>query len=775
MGTLGDNSSSHDPWTIDLKLSGKPVKMYIDTGAEVTVIPETIWKRIGQPELQPPDRTLRGPDQQVIPTTGKFKGTFEKGVKQVEEEIYVVKDLSRPLLGRPSISSLRLVKRVATVDGATTVSPKEQFPSLFQGLGQLEGEYVIELCENAKPFALTTPRRVPIPLFKSVRQELRRMEELGVIARVRQPTEWCAGMVVVPKSNSQVRICVDLTRLNESVKRERYLLPAVDQTLAQLAGAKIFSKLDANAGFWQIPLAPESSLLTTFITPFGRFCFHRLPFGISSAPEHFQRRMTEALSDLTGTVCMMDDILVHGRTQEEHDKRLKLVLQRLSELGMTLNSRKCMFSQSSVKFLGHVIDSQGIRPDPSKVSAIEHFSTPTNVSDVRRFLGMINQLSKFSPNLADITKPMRELLEKKNMWVWGKAQETAFKEVKRTLAATPVLALFDPNLETVLSADASCHGLGAVLLQRQSSGDLKPVAYISRSMTPTERRYAQIEKEALAFTWACERLADYLVGMEIHVQTDHKLLVPLFSTRHLEELPLRVQRFKMRMMRFQFTISHVPGKYLTIADTLSRAPVSALVTTDEVLQDEAEAYVHLVMQSLPASEERLQNIKKSQEADPVCRQIVKFCQSGWPKKKTLPQEIKPYFPMAAELSVAEGLLVRGSRLVIPPAMRKELLRKIHGSHQGLIKCREMARQSMWWPGISQQLQELVVNCHECLKAQRQRPQPLNPTSLPSLPWQKVASDLFEWKGTTYLLVVDYLSRYIEIARSTAQQQKWSLI
>ena len=280
------------------------------------------------------------------------------GTQQAEEEIYVVKGLSKTLLGRPSISNLGLVKRIAAVDSGSSLSPKDQFPALFQGLGQLEGEYTVELNDDAKPFALSTPRRVAIPLLKSVCQELQRMEKMGVIARVHQPTEWCASM---PKSNSRVRICVDLTRLNQSVKRERHPLPAVDQTLAQLAG---FTKLDANFGFWQIPLAPESSLLTTFITPFGRYCFHRLPFGISSAPEHFQRRMSEALSGLTGT-----DVLVHGRTREEHDGRLRDVLQQLSELGMTLHLEKCEFAQPSVKFLGHVIDGQGIQSDPNKASS----------------------------------------------------------------------------------------------------------------------------------------------------------------------------------------------------------------------------------------------------------------------------------------------------------------------------------------------------------------------------------------------------------------------
>ena len=179
------------------------------------------------------------------------------------------------------------------------------------------------------------------------------MEKLGVITRVTEPTRWCAAMVVVPKGNGKVRICVDLTHLNRSVLRERHPLPAVEQSLAQLTGAVVFTTLDANSRIWQIPF-----LLTTFITPFGRYCFHRLPFGITSAPEHFQRRMSDILSDLEGVVCMMDDVLVHGGTREEHNQRLDNVLQRMSDVGMTLNRQKCHFSQSQVKFLGQII----IRP-----------------------------------------------------------------------------------------------------------------------------------------------------------------------------------------------------------------------------------------------------------------------------------------------------------------------------------------------------------------------------------------------------------------------------
>ena len=167
-----------------------------------------------------------------------------------------------------------------------------RFPKLFRGLGTIEGEYEIVLTKDAKPYALATPRRIPLPLKSQVEEELKHMEALGVIRKVDVPTDWCAGMVVIPKSNNKVRICIDLTKLNKSVCRERHILPSVEQTLAQLKGAQIFSKLDANSGFWQIKLSPQSALLTTFITPIGRFCFNRLPFGITSAPEFYQKKMS---------------------------------------------------------------------------------------------------------------------------------------------------------------------------------------------------------------------------------------------------------------------------------------------------------------------------------------------------------------------------------------------------------------------------------------------------------------------------------------------------
>ena len=343
--------------------------------------------------------------------------------------------------------------------------------------------------------------------------ELERLEEQGVISRVEEPMDWCAPIVVVPKSNGRVRICVDLTKLNDSVRREKHILPSVEQILAQLSGAKVFSKLDANSGFHQIPLIKESALLTTFITPSGRFCYNRLPFGITSAPEHFQRRMSEVLHDLEGTRCMIDDTIIYGRDQEEHDARLEAALERIKSTGLTLNREKCEFSQEEVSFLGQLVGKEGIRPDMEE---------PTDRSELRRFLGMVNQLGKFLSQVAEISKPLRDLLSPKREWIWDSAQKQSFRALKQELSKPDkLLAHYDPAAQTVVSADASSFGLGAVLIQKQKEdGSWRPVAYNSRSLSDVERRYAQIEKEALAVTWVCERFSDFFIGKEFQLETD---------------------------------------------------------------------------------------------------------------------------------------------------------------------------------------------------------------------------------------------------------------
>ena len=700
----------NQPWRITISVNETPVVFKVDTGADVTVIPSSMVNADDlNVQLAPCSKQLCGPGNKTLSVDGQFRAHLTYKERSTVETIIVVSGLQMPLLGRPAISQLHLIQRLDTLCAQNNDPwPLVEYPQLFTGLGKLQGDYTIKLKPDATPHALLAPRHVPIPLLPKVKAELERMQSLGVITPVEEATDWCAGMVVVPKTSGEVRICVDLTKLNESVCREIHPMPSVDHTLGQLAGAKWFSKLDANSGFWQIPLSQESSALTTFITPFGRFRFNRLPFGITSAPEHFQRRIAAILGDLDGVAYQVDDILIHAKTKEEHDSILRKVLTRLSRENITLNREKCKFFQTKISFLGHTVDASGISPDPEKTRALQAMPPPSNPSEVRRFLGMANHLSKFLPDLANSTKPLRDLLSKNHQWIWDTPQKQSFEAIQAALTSPPVLALYDPNQYTIVSADASSYGLGAVLMQQQPDGHRQPVAFISRAMTQAEQMYAQIEKEALAITWACDRFNQYILGLRFHIETDHKPLVSLLGSKNLEELPLRVQRFRLRLMRYDFSISHVPGKDLIIADALSRAPDSGYKPqSSDLQQSEVEAYVDQIICSLPATEGRLEQIRREQQQDTVCQRLTQYCQQGWPSRDNLPGPFKPYLTIAAELSIKDNLLMRGRRIVVPAVLQKDILDRLHTGHQGITKCRQRARHSVWWLNISKQIEEMI--------------------------------------------------------------------
>ena len=397
---------------------------------------------------------MTGPDGSKLKVSGVISATLKANHLESKQEIFVVRNLKTALLGRPAIEALNLVKVVNAVEESYKEYVQARHPKLFKGLGKLDGKYHIQLKDNAVPYAVNTPRRIALPLMPKVKDTLVELERQGVISKVDQPTDWCAPIVAVSKSNGDVRVCVGLTKLNDQVKRERLMLPSVDDVLSQLSGAEV----------------------------------------------------------------------------AEHDECLGEVLRKLEEAGITLNAEKCKYSKASLTFLGHVVDAAGICPDPEKIKAIRDMEDPTNVTELRRFLGMTNQLGKFSDKIAEVSKPLRDLLSTKNSWVWESPQKESFNALKKLLSSEDVvLAHYDREAQTRVSADASSYGLGAVLEQKQKDQKWKPVAYQSRSLTACEQRYAQIAKEALATTWACERFNSYLLGKTFEVQTDHKPLIYLLS------------------------------------------------------------------------------------------------------------------------------------------------------------------------------------------------------------------------------------------------------
>lgn len=308
-------------------------------------------------------------------------------------------------------------------------------------------------------------------------------------------------------------------------------------------------------------------------------------------------------------------------------------------------------------------------------------------------MGMANQLGKFTPAIAEISQPLRELLSSKKAWLWGPPQDEAFKKVKTELTRPTILALYSPEGSLKISADASSYGLGAVLLQQQEISQWKPVAYASRSMSKTEQRYSQIEKEALAIVWACERNADYIVGKPVQLETDHKPLVPLLSTTHLDRMPPRVLRFRLRLTKFDYSIKHVPGKLLYIADALSRAPNISEVQTEEY--PDTEFLVQALVAYLPANSDRLQDYRDAQKGDSICSQLMHYCKNGWPNKHEVKGEIARYWTVRGQITIGSDLLLYDSRIIIPKCLQTLTLQKIHHGHQGIQKCRQRISTAVW--------------------------------------------------------------------------------
>ena len=470
-------------------------------------------------------------------------------------------------------------------DGATvnTIDPQPghaltreeiiaKFPTVFSDqVGQLDGEYTIRIDPNVQPVQ-HAPRRVAVALRTQLKETLNTLVEKEVIAPVTTPTPWISSMIAVPKRNGKLRICLDPKDLNKAIQRENYPLPTIEEVATRLHGAKVFTLLDVRNGFWHVKLEEESTYLTTFHTPFGRYRWKRMPFGISSAPEVFQRKMHEFAEGLTGTEVVADDFLIVGygesykEAMADHDKNLLAFLSRCEQHDLHLNPDKLRLKQSEVPFIGHIATDKGLKVDPAKVQAIVDMPPPTDKLGVQRLLGLSKYLAKFLPQLSDITKPFRDLTQNDVQFIWVDAQQDAFGKLKNAVTTPPVLRYYNLDEEVTLQCDASQSGLGAALLQNG-----QPVAYASRAVTPAETHYAQIEKELLAIVFACDRFHTYVYGRElVNVKTDHKPLEPIF-TKPLAIAPKRLQRMLLKLQQYSLSVRYKKGKYLHLADTLSRA------------------------------------------------------------------------------------------------------------------------------------------------------------------------------------------------------------
>ena len=541
-----------------------------------------------------------------------------------------------------------------------------------------------------------------------------------------------------------------MRRANQAIVRERHPIPTVDDVLN---GSTVFSKLDLRWGFHQIELEEQSRKITTFITHKGLFRYKRLMFGISSAPELYQHTIQQVLEGCEGAYNIHDDIIIHGRTVEEHDVSLRKTFERIQEKGLTLNRDKCAFSMSKLTFKGYLLSNQGIGPTESRVEAVVDAREPQNAEEVQSFLGLVNFSARFIPNLASIAEPLHRLTRKQTPFVWGTEQQGAFDALKDSLANAETLAYFDSNAEeTKLITDASPVGLGAVLTQVQG-GCERVVAYASRSLTDVERRYSQTEKEALGLVWGCERFHMYLYGVEFTLLTDHKPLEVIYSTNSRNSA--RIERWVLRLQPYRLKVQYVPGKQ-NIADPLSRLGKGKGVC----MNDDAEEFIRFVAETSTPAAMSVQEVEEESRLDPEISQLRECITTGeWDNAPT------QYKAVRSELSILGKLVLRGTRLLIPAKLRDRVVDLAHEGHQGLTKTKQRLRSKVWLAGIDRQVEAKCKTCHGCqLVGSPTPPEPLKHTEFPSQPWQDLVADLMGPlpSGEYVFVVVDYYSRYFEV-------------
>lgn len=798
-----------------IKVSGHSIPVLIDTGCSTNILNIETFQRLQKTK----QHKLRKSQVCLVPygsstetsqlkVLGVLQCLAESKRKLILDEFFVLNTKAPNLIGGNLAIELGLLSTTfqeieinnitptpmlhsdvkANSSDRTTHIPERlhslltEYKAVFNGTGKLKDQPVkLHIDESVKPVA-QKPRRIPFHLRQKVDKELDKLRKADIIEDVTdQPTPWVSPIVVVPKKNNpdEIRMCIDMRQANKAIKRTRHPAPSIDDLIHDLNGAKYFCKLDMTSAFLQLELEPGSRSITTFSTHQGLHRYKRLNFGTSSASEELQIKLENILRDIPGCKNIADDIILFAQSLKELDTILEKVLQRFGTYGLTLNLEKCEFDKSSVEFFGFIFSAAGISPSPEKVRAIQLLAPPTNPTEMRSFLGMTNFLGRFIPHYADIATPLRNLTKQDTTWSWGPVEQSAFNQLKQSLSSNTVMSYFSPQKSTTIVTDAGPHGISAILLQHTpQTEDYRVIAYSSRALSDTESRYSQLEKECLAIVHGCEKFSIYILGSDFEILTDHKPLVSLLSNPK-STLPLRIERWCLRLQGFSFNIRHINGSF-NPADYCSRHTVPDSNTNSTRIIEE---YVNFTTKHAEPIAITLDEIKVHTKNDPTLQCLKELIRSTkWYSIDTIStkypncnvKELHLYNKIRNEFTCNndESLILRGNRIVAPTSLRHRMLKLAHETHLGMTKTKSILRDKIYFPDINQQVETLCKNCSLCIANSRMNPPPpLKPSPLPPSPWHTLNIDfLGPLPNRSHLLVViDQRTRFpeVEIVGSTA--------
>ena len=773
---------------VNCKVNGISSRFQWDTGATCSMIGLQGFKQLGSPKLTETKTCISGYGDRKLQVKGECYVDVAVGdmLRHNLRLLVVDTPVGSNLFGldwsdqfRLSQLGLSAVQEIVNTVHSEPVKDLQnkisslaaKYPEVFkEGLGcctKLKAP--IHLKEGARP-VFFKPREVPFSRRDAVKAEIERLVEAGVLQHI-DFSEYAAPIVAVSKPNGKVRICGDFKLLNKQISVDQHPLPKLDELMEKLQGGQHFTKIDLADAYLQIELDEQAKKLCVINTPLGLFRYSRMCFGVASSPAQFQRCMDTMTSDLPGVAAYLDDLIVTGKTNEEHWNNLNKLFARLQEYGFRIQQAKCQFFKTSVDYLGHHINKDGKQPSNDAITALERLPQPQNIQETKAFLGKINYYGRFIHNLADKAAPLNRLLCKNAVFQWTPQCSESFEQLKRDVIRATTLTHFDASKPLILATDASQYGIGAVLLQRED-GIERPIAHASKTLNAQQRNYSQIEKEGLSIIYGVSKFRQYLFGRRFTLITDHEPLVAIFSPD--KNIPIltaqRLQRWALTLMAYQYDIQYKPTQQHGNADGLSRLPHGPDQAFDIKEAYESEEISHTIQEDLSVSPLDAHLIQHETARDTDLLLVTEWVTQGnWPRR--LPENLThllPYQRMKDSLFIHKGILMlqrdAHARVVVPSSVTSQTLDTLHTSHWGIVRMKQLARRYVWWPSIGEDIEKMVKICEPCCLSANE-PKPIYsawPTT--QKPWERIHLDFAgPFKDKMWLLCVDAYSKYPYVA------------